>query len=544
MARQGGWTALTLFPVLLLSLGLAALPGLAQDRVRPSALAGTWYPAEPDDLAQRVDGYLAEARSGSGTGSPVEGIRALVVPHAGYLYSGPTAAAAFALVRGQTYRRVLVLAPSHHGDFPGLSIADVDAYATPLGQVPLDREAVARLRQSSLVRADPRAHGPEHAIEIELPFLQRALAPGWALVPILVGRLDPEDYPEAAELLRPLVDEATLAVVSSDFTHYGARFGYLPFPPDAQVPARIRALDAGAIDRLRARDGPGLLEYQARTGITICGYRPLALLLHLLPADARVEQVAYATSGELTGDWRTSVSYAALAVRMPRARSAIPGEGGEATPTQVLTASELERLHGIAVLGVKAAVLGQSETLEGELRDALAGLPPALEAPAGAFVTLWSPEGLRGCIGHVANDLPLYGAVLQSAYQAARNDHRFRPLSLEELGALELEVNVLSPPEPIASPEGIRLGAHGITLRKGDHYGLYLPEVAVRMGWDLETTLSQLALKAGLPVDGWREGAALEVFTATHFRGPFPANALPPAVGAAPSDADQALTHR
>ena len=285
---------------LLCSLGLWVLPGGAQDQVRPSALAGTWYPEDPQVLGETVDGLL----DGSEAAAPQGSIRALVVPHAGYRYSGRTAAAAYALVRGQRYRRVLVLAPSHQGDFHGLSIADVDAYDTPLGRVPLDREAVARLRQSPLVSADPRAHQPEHAIEIELPFLQRALEPGWGLVPILAGRLDPTDYPVAAGLLRPLVDEGTLVVISSDFTHFGARFGFQPFPPDAQAAERIRALDDGAIARILARDGPGLLEYQSHTGITICGYRPLALMLHLLPAEARVERVGYATSGELMGDWR------------------------------------------------------------------------------------------------------------------------------------------------------------------------------------------------------------------------------------------------
>jgi len=446
-------------------------------------------------------------------------------------------------VRGKAYRRVLVLAPSHHGDFPGLSIADVDAYTTPLGQVPLDGEAVARLRQSPLVSADPRAHQPEHAIEIELPFLQRALAPGWGLVPILVGRLDPTEYPMVAGLLRPLMDDGALVVISSDFTHYGARFGFQPFPPDAEVPGRIRALDDGAIERIFARDGPGLLDYQTRSGITICGYRPLALLLHLLPADARVERVAYATSGELTGDWRSSVSYAALVVTLPTARSATPAEAGGETAQGALSGSDLARLHRIATLGVKAAVLGQSEALEAEIAEVQAGIPPALEAPAGAFVTLWSKGSLRGCVGHVANDLPLYRAVLQSGYQAARNDHRFRPVAPEDLGDLELEVSVLSVPQPIDSLDEFRIGEHGLTLRKGDHFGLYLPEVAPHMGWDRDTTLSQLALKTGLPADGWREGAAFEVFTTTRFRAPLLPN-VPLQGGGETPVADQTLTHR
>lgn len=343
-----------------LGLGLCAQSGSTQERVRPSARAGTWYPADPQVLLEQVNGLLA----GVAPTAPEGPVRALVVPHAGYSYSGPTAAAAFALVRDQTYRRVLVLAPSHRGDFHGLSIADLDAYATPLRQVPLDLESVNRLRRSSLVGADPWAHQEEHAIEIELPFLQRALTPRWTLVPILVGRLEPSDYPALADLLRPLVDGDTLVVVSSDFTHYGARFGFQPFPSGPQAPERIRALDEGAIALLIAHDGPGLLDYQARTGITICGYRPLALLLHLLPPRARVVPLAYATSGAVTGDWRSSVSYAALAVTTPTTGSTAPAPTLRAQAS--LTPGDLERLHGIAILGVKAAVLGQSDALEAE----------------------------------------------------------------------------------------------------------------------------------------------------------------------------------
>lgn len=526
--------------VLVLALGLGSAQGLARDLVRPSALAGTWYPADPQELAEAVDGLLAEAVPGA---SPEGRIRALVVPHAGYAYSGRIAAAAFALVRGGQYRRVLLLAPSHHGDFRGLSVADVDAYVTPLGRVSMDEESVARLRRSSLVTADPGAHQEEHAIEIELPFLQRALGAGWGLVPILVGALEPQEYPEIAELLRPLVDEGTLVVVSSDFTHYGARFGYLPFPPDARAPERIRALDEGAIALVLARDGPGLLDYRARTGITVCGIRPLALLLHLLPADARVERIAYGTSGDLTGDWRSSVSYVALAVTEPPDPSEASAEAVEDIGQARLTASDLEQLHRIAVLGVEAAVDGLSQFLEAEITELLAGLPPRLGEPAGAFVTLWSRGQLRGCVGHVANDLPLYRAVLQSAYQAARQDHRFEPVTAAELLDLEVEVSVLSVPQPIPSIDAFHPGEQGITLRKGDRYGLYLPKVATHMGWDRETTLSQLALKAGLPADGWREGATFEVFTTTRYQAPYPVESHRVARDRARGDAGSVPTH-
>jgi len=272
---------------LLMALIIAlvpAVPAAAADRVRAAALAGAWYPGDPADLAKYVDGLLDAVETKTHEVTP----RALIAPHAGYRYSGATAAEVFALVRDREYKRVIVLAPSHRGGFRGLSIAEVGAYETPLGPVPLDGPAVAELRKSELVTADPIAHAREHAIEIELPMLQRALKPGWRLVPLLVGRMEGDDYRKAADLLRPFADEETLLVVSSDFTHFGPRFGYMPFELDGETPDKIRALDEGAVERILAADATGFLDYRSDTGITICGFRPLALLLHLMPGDASV----------------------------------------------------------------------------------------------------------------------------------------------------------------------------------------------------------------------------------------------------------------
>lgn len=505
----------------LLVVGLATVSVGAAERVRESALAGSWYPADAMELQHYVDGLLDDVKVTDSTAR----IRALAVPHAGYAYSGETAAAAVALVRGRDYRRVILLAPSHHKAFRGLSIADVDAYATPLGQVPLDAAAVAALRKSGLVTADPVAHAGEHAIEIELPLLQRALAPGWKLVPILVGELAEADYPAAADLLRPLADDHTLIVVSSDFTHFGPRFGYIPFAPDEDVAAKIRGLDDGAVDRILARDGPGFLAYQATTGITVCGYRALALLLYLLPPDAHVDRIAYTTSGALTGDWLNSVSYVALAVSGPTAFSTGTESARASHKQHALGEADLKLLHRLAVLGVKRAVFGKSDAQDGEIRDALAALPPELEAPGGAFVTLWRGGVLRGCMGYVLEDKekkPLYRAVLENGINAARSDYRFRPVGPEELGDLEVEVSVLSPPEPIASVDEFQVGEEGVILKKGEHYALFLPQVSTEMGWDRDETLSNLARKAGLPPGAWRDGASFEVFTTTKYEAPYP----------------------
>jgi AmmeMemoRadiSam system protein B/AmmeMemoRadiSam system protein A len=511
---------------LLLGLALLAPPTGAIERVRESALAGSWYPGDPKALRQTVDGLLDAATTVGRTGE----IRALMVPHAGYAYSGKTAAAAFALVRGRHYERVIVLAPSHFSAFKGLSIADVDAYATPLGEIPMDREAVAALRKSKLVRTDPTAHLREHSIEIELPLLQRALAPGWKLVPILVGELEEGDYPVAADLLRPVADEHTLVVVSSDFTHYGPRFGYMPFAPDDRVAQEIQGLDEGAIEQILARDGPGLLKYQAKTGITVCGYRALALLLYLLPPDAHVERLAYTTSGALTGDWLNSVSYAAFAVTAPQALSVVARGTPEASHPATIGSADLKLLHRLAVLGVERAVLGQSDAEDAQIRGALAKLPPELEKPGGAFVTLWRSGALRGCVGYVLEDQlrkPLYRAVLENGINAARSDYRFRPVGADELKDLDVEVSVLSAPRPIDSIAQFHVGEDGIILKKGEHYGLFLPQVATEMGWDRDETLSALAVKAGLPGDGWRDGASFEVFTTAKYRAPYSSEQAP-----------------
>ena len=506
-------------------IGLATLTivaAAAAGPVRPSALAGGWYPADPDALQYQVDGFLDAAVLTAPPGQ----IRALILPHAGYAYSGPTAGQVVSLVKGRTYRRVLVLAPSHHSGFHGLSIPEVDAYRTPLGDVPLDSEAIEALRASPLVGAHAEAHVREHSVEIELPLLQRALTPGWRLVPILVGRLDLGDYQAVADLLRPLADEDTLVLVSSDFTHYGPRFGYLPFAQDEGVQARIQALDDGALDRILDKDAAGFLAYQAQTGITICGYRPINILLHMIGPGARVERVAYTTSGVLTGDWSNSVSYAGLVVTDPQPLAvdvAPVASEPEPEPAQEgsLSDADLKLLHRLAVLALEDAVLGASVSRTVTLAEELERLPQKLHQPSGAFVTLKRHGDLRGCIGTIGPTQPLYLAVLDNGDNAARRDPRFRPVQASELEDLEVEVSVLSPPRPIDSWEEFRVGEQGIILSKDGRRAVFLPEVATEQGWTREQTLSYLARKAGLSADDWREGASFSVFTSTKYSAPY-----------------------
>ncbi|MBI3272110.1 MAG: AmmeMemoRadiSam system protein B [Planctomycetes bacterium] len=292
-------------------------PDACTGEIRPPVFAGSWYPATAAELERAVDGFLAPAQSAnphsSVTAAAAPATLGLVVPHAGYRYSGPTAGKAFADLRGARARprRVLLLGPNHRGEFfRGLATSAFAAYRTPLGLVPVDVAAVDALRALPLFSPHRGAEESEHALELELPFLQRVLG-DFRLVPLIVGELGPRDYEPAAAALGLLLDGDTLVVASSDFTHYGDSFGYVPFRADVQQ--NLSRLDGGAIEFILAGQVGAFLDYQERTGITVCGYRPIALLLHLLRGVVRGRLLEYTTSGAVTGDFRHSVSYAAIA---------------------------------------------------------------------------------------------------------------------------------------------------------------------------------------------------------------------------------------
>jgi len=419
---------------------------------------------------------------------------------------------------------VVVLGPAHHGGFRGLSIAHVEAYETPLGRIPLDLEAVAGLRRSPLVVTSAQAHRHEHSIEMQLPFLQRVLEPGWRLVPILVGEMDTQGYERAGRLLSPLLDDHTLLIVSGDFTHYGSAFGYQPFPPDARVRDRLRALDMGAFQAIVRHDPRQLSAYRERTGWTGCAFGPLMVTLNLLPRAAHIVLVGYATSGALSGEYHNSVSYVAAAVTDDRPLAASgpddppPDKAKRGAPA--LTGEQMRMLHAIAASGVAQAALGRSGGAAA-LEEMAHSLPEALKRPGGAFVTLWKDGELRGCVGYVRPRVPLYRAVFENGVHAARDDPRFPPVRPEEFADLEIEVNVLTPPQPIDSVADFRVGEEGILLKHGRHRAVFLPEVATEQGWDREQTLRHLAVKAGLPADEWRRSAEFEVFTSQKYRAPF-----------------------
>lgn len=462
-------------------------------------LAGTWYEADPMTLRGELESWLSAAPD-----EPHPDVMALILPHAGYRYSGPTAARGVALVRGQAYRRVIVLGPSHR--FPlrnKVALPPGSSFITPLGDIPFDRTAFDALLAHPAIEVLPAAHEGEHCIEIQLPMLQAAL-PSFELVPLVVGDVDEATMQGIAQALRGIVDEHTLVVVSSDFTHFGRRFGYEPFRTD--VLARLEELDRGAFDTIRRGDAAAFATYVRDTGATICGRRPIEILLRMLPAAVRVHLLAYETSGHLTQDVEHSVSYLA---------ASFEGAWGDPTVARLgLGEADGEALLRLAREAIRYWLEHRKVPAPEDLPIALS---PALQQGAGVFVTLRQGHALRGCIGHVRPDGPLARAVVQSAVGAAAHDRRFSPVEGEELDDLTVAVSVLTPPRAVAGPEAIRLGRDGILLEREGRSAVFLPEVATDQGWDLETTLTHLGQKAGLPPDAWQRDAAYEVFQSIQF---------------------------
>jgi len=288
-------------------LSITYLAGaMANEMVRKSPIAGSWYPGEKKQLQSQIEEYLAKAKPAA-----IEGrICALISPHAGIQWSGQAAACGYKLLKGQKIKRVIVLGPSHYSGFRGLATSAEEYYETPLGKIKVDKETSEALYKITLFQGPRNAELQEHSLEMQLPFLQSVIGE-FLLVPLVVGELSLNDYAEAARALSPYLDANTIVVASSDFTHYGYRFGYQPFKENPRD--NLKKLDEGAIKKIIAKDFQGFLNYVDETGATICGTRPIGIILKMLPAKAQGTQLDYYTSGDLTGDFSSSVSYASIA---------------------------------------------------------------------------------------------------------------------------------------------------------------------------------------------------------------------------------------
>ena len=508
-------------PIYLLTVALAvtaaACAGEPPSTSRPAYCAGSWYPADADDLSKTVDGLVARASPPTIEGRPI----AVIAPHAGYRFSAPVAAAGYSCLRGHSYKRVIVLALSHRyaGSYHGVEVpGQYTAYATPLGEVPIDRAVCDDLLAKEPFLSKPGLDRNEHSLELQLPFLQKVLGE-FRLVPLLVGQMTEAEYADAAQAILSWMDDETLLVASSDFTHYGRRFDYTPFRND--VPAKLRELADQAADPITRCDLDGFLEHLAKTNDTICGRNPIALLLRICAmqeGEVQGVRAAFDTSGNLTGDWKNSVTYQSF-VFAPRSGTPEAQEQQPVSAPRSVTLGDQEQqlLLRLARQTVTARLKDQSPP-----KVDPAQLSAILKENGACFVTLENRGRLRGCIGHLVAHEPLYKNVIHNAKAACR-DRRFvnNPVTARELDQLHIEISYLTPMKKMEDPANIVVSRHGLMIVMGPNRGVLLPQVASRYGWTPEEFLSQTCLKAGLPVDAWkRPDAELYCFEAEVFGEP------------------------
>jgi AmmeMemoRadiSam system protein A len=456
-------------------------------RVRAPAVAGLFYPADGPVLSKTIDQLLDGAPA-----HHIPRLRALVCPHAGYPYSGPTAAIAYKTLAGRGVQTVVILGPSHYALFEGASVPNTDAYQTPLGTVALSPKAAQLARTSPFVlephclvqrppwwtqssKAAPPAGEDtpdtwEHSVEVQIPFLQKVLT-NFTILPVVFGNVDPE---EAAGVLAGTIDAKTIVVASSDLSHYH------PYDEAKELDHRcVKAVCDLNIEEMKTQEA--------------CGKVPILTLMHLARKKGwKAQLLDYRNSGDTAGDKSAVVGYAAIAFYEP--------------PLQNYEAKDRTFLLDLARRTLSCVATNPDSPGPGVNA---ADLSPKLSEKKGCFVTLTENGVLRGCIGNIAPRDALYLAVVDNARNAATRDPRFLPVRPDELSKIKIEISVLTDPLPLNfnSPEDLlnklEPGQDGVVLRIGPYGATFLPQVWEQLPGKVEF-LNHLAQKAGCAPEDWR----------------------------------------
>ena len=451
--------------------------------IREPAVSGMFYPSSADELKKVVDGFLKSAKL-----KEVDGrILAVMVPHAGYTYSGQVAAEAFAQLNGKSIDTYVIVGPSHRIAFDGISVYPEGNYKTPLGLVEIDSKLAREIiDMDKMIRYYSPAHAREHAIEVELPFIQK-INENANIVPIVVGSQSSQVVQVLENIFTRILNrEDTVLVMSADLSHY--------HPYNEAVKLDTAGLEAVA--KLDAKEfaekiNSGETEVDNPAGI-------MAMLMAAKSLGGRASLLKYANSGDVTGDKSGVVGYSAVMVTLPPQEEIKLNDASRKELLKIARSSIEEYLN--------SGNIPESKPQNAELLK-----------NSGAFVTLEKSGKLRGCIGYTQAIMPLYEAVTRAAIAAATQDTRFTPVSKEELKQIEISISVLSPTRQIEDVNEIEVGKHGLVIRQGGHSGLLLPQVATEQGWDRMTFLQHTCLKAGLPIDAWKENADIYVFTGDIF---------------------------
>jgi len=474
----------------VMMMALFSFSSGAAGGVKEPNVAGGFYPGDGKELKEMIEGYLEAVDLPTDTpDDPV----VLVVPHAGYVYSGPVAAHGFKSIRGKSYDTVVILAASHNFGYRGAAVYREGAFRTPLGDVPVDTATVDALVASmpKFVKEAPQVFEREHSLEVELPFLQTVLK-DFRIVPVLFGDAALGDLELMGRALAEVLKgRRALVVVSTDLSHFKKY--------DAAC-----SLDRKTIDLIVSGDILGLWDAVEAGGGNACGVK--AVLAGMYYARERGAHkgtfLKYQNSGDTAGDKSRVVGYTSIIFsaggkgRKEQRRGSAEERRGE---DEMLTKIEKERLLEIARQAISERVSGREVKVA---RDVSVGL----NLKRGAFVTLHKSGRLRGCIGLFTSEDPLHVVIAQMAVASATQDHRFSSVTARELKDIDIEISVLSEPKRVDDWKKIRLGTDGVIVQRGFSKGVFLPQVATETGWDLETFLRRLcSSKAGLPADAYKD---------------------------------------
>lgn len=460
---------------------------------RQPVAAGRFYAASGETLEKDIADLFANCVKSRGSAGKV---RAIITPHAGYVYSGKVAASAFSTIdRKTSYKNIFLIGSSHVMAFAGASPYNSGDFITPLGKALVNKNIANKLRENKLFSFPTDAHNKEHSLEVQVPLIQYYFQDQPELVPIIIGTTRTEDIKKIAEILRPWFTPDNLFIISSDFSHY----------PSYKTACTVDGLTADAI--IEGDPGKFLTTLRKNSQIndpglvtSMCGWTSGLLLLYLAEGNDNLKfrKVDYCNSGDSKyGDREGVVGYNAIALFEEESSYKLSGKLENEIS---FTDREKAQLISIARDNIRSLLYeGKRITVD------RSRLPEAFLKPLGAFVTLRIDGKLRGCIGRFVSSDPLWEVVLESSQSSAFDDPRFSRLTKDEFPGTELEITVLGPLRKIDSINEIELGRHGIYIKKDYRSGTMLPQVATENKWTVEQFLGYTSRdKAGLGWDGWK----------------------------------------
>lgn len=461
---------------------------------RQPVAAGRFYSADKETLKNDISAlFESSVKTSPGTGM----VRAVISPHAGYVFSGKVAASAFSAIdRNISYKNIFIIGSSHVMAFEGASVYNTGDFVTPLGKVTVNKEIGNALKAEKLFSFPVNAHFQEHSLEVQLPLIQYYFRNNPPIVPIIIATNNANNIRKIAGILKPWFTPENLFVISSDFSHY----------PSYKAANEVDNATSAAIVSGDPEEFLGVLEKNSRANhpglaTSMCGWTSGLLLLYLAEGNNNLEfkKIDYCNSGDSRyGSKDEVVGYNAIALFGKNSgSSASKNLADEITFTEM----EKEQLISIARDNIKSLLYNNKKVTVNA-----AILPPVFREPLGAFVTLKINGSLRGCIGRFVSSDPLYKVVIESSGSSAFDDPRFSPLTKEELAKTDIEITVLGPMKKISNIKEIILGRHGIYIKKDYRSGTMLPQVATENNWSVEQFLGYTSRdKAGIGWDGWKD---------------------------------------